>query len=469
MQLKYDFNINDIVCEKEYFSSIPSFILDYVKDYFYCKPLCLFDVDSGDNKFYCPRCFKEIDDYCSTCDIYYPNKTNLAFFDNEELDKGIDYKIGLYYFDISKTNVVLYDILLTFEIDYVNKKIKEVSNINNIYDINKKVIYDVKHDKYYDESNYKKFKYYNKYDIYDYERYVYDNLDELKDNETYKYSYLWKDDFVISSDSVSLESILINPIFYPQFEYLVKSGFYTIACDYIDKIEYKGNFMDTFGVSKDRINRFDKRELTINDIYALRYFDIRDRELLRFISNRISSDIFKDYLLHQKYNSKMLRKYMYYYGVCDTLCKHTLKYKQDKDSIYYPLDLDKCINNIASLIRESNPDIDSMISKTYKILSINNYEDDKYIIRPIMSLEDLLEEATMQNNCLASYYNDIGILEKEIYVMRSKDNINKSLVTIEISNNKLVQARERFNKDVRDEYLDIINKWVEGLLEIERC
>lgn len=43
--------------------------------------------------------------------------------------------------------------------------------------------------------------------------------------------------------------------------------------------------------------------------------------------------------------------------------------------------------------------------------------------------------------------------------LRLKDNPDKSLVTIEVRNNKIVQARGRFNRDVTEEEQNAIDLW----------
>ena len=51
--------------------------------------------------------------------------------------------------------------------------------------------------------------------------------------------------------------------------------------------------------------------------------------------------------------------------------------------------------------------------------------------------------------------------------MRCKSNINKSLVTIEVNNNKVVQARIKNNKLPNEDLMKIINKWEKKLVPIE--
>ena len=44
---------------------------------------------------------------------------------------------------------------------------------------------------------------------------------------------------------------------------------------------------------------------------------------------------------------------------------------------------------------------------------------------------------------------------------------NKSFVTIEVKNNKIVQARAKFNEEPQDEIMKILRKWETTLLSVE--
>lgn len=75
------------------------------------------------------------------------------------------------------------------------------------------------------------------------------------------------------------------------------------------------------------------------------------------------------------------------------------------------------------------------------------------------SAQDIKDEAVMQNNCVASYIQRVLDGECDILFLRYKDLPDKSLVTIEVRNNKIVQARQKFNDPVTELQQDAINKW----------
>lgn len=77
------------------------------------------------------------------------------------------------------------------------------------------------------------------------------------------------------------------------------------------------------------------------------------------------------------------------------------------------------------------------------------------------STQDIKDEATMQNNCVASYIDKVIDGKCHILFLRKKNKPDESLVTIEVRNNHIVQARRRFNDDVTTEdqkAIDAFNK-----------
>ena len=67
------------------------------------------------------------------------------------------------------------------------------------------------------------------------------------------------------------------------------------------------------------------------------------------------------------------------------------------------------------------------------------------------STQDIKDEATMQNNCVSSYIDKVIDGECHILFLRKRNKPKESLVTIEVRNNRIVQAKRRFNDDVTSE------------------
>lgn len=75
------------------------------------------------------------------------------------------------------------------------------------------------------------------------------------------------------------------------------------------------------------------------------------------------------------------------------------------------------------------------------------------------STQAIKDESVQQNNCVSSYIDRVIDGKCHIMFLRKKTRPNESLVTIEIRNNRIVQAKRRFNDPVTKEEQEIIDKW----------
>ena len=73
--------------------------------------------------------------------------------------------------------------------------------------------------------------------------------------------------------------------------------------------------------------------------------------------------------------------------------------------------------------------------------------------------EDIKKEAVQQSNCVVSYIDRVINGQCDIIFMRNANTPNESLVTVEIRNKKVVQARRRFNESVTDEQQKVLDKY----------
>lgn len=73
--------------------------------------------------------------------------------------------------------------------------------------------------------------------------------------------------------------------------------------------------------------------------------------------------------------------------------------------------------------------------------------------------QDIKDEAAQQNNCVASYIDNVIDGNCHILFMRKKDDPEHSIVTIEVRDNRIVQARGKFNRECTQEEKLIIEKW----------
>lgn len=82
------------------------------------------------------------------------------------------------------------------------------------------------------------------------------------------------------------------------------------------------------------------------------------------------------------------------------------------------------------------------------------------------STKDIKDEAVQQSNCVASYIDRVINGQCDIILMRKKNDIENSLVTVEIRNGKVVQARQRFNESVNESEQKALDKYNEFLAKL---
>lgn len=85
------------------------------------------------------------------------------------------------------------------------------------------------------------------------------------------------------------------------------------------------------------------------------------------------------------------------------------------------------------------------------------YED--YAIIYPNSADEIKEEGIKMNHCVASYIGYVLEGRCHILFLRKKDELDKSLVTIEVKNDKVVQAKRKFNADISTEEREVIKKY----------
>lgn len=73
--------------------------------------------------------------------------------------------------------------------------------------------------------------------------------------------------------------------------------------------------------------------------------------------------------------------------------------------------------------------------------------------------QDIKDEAVAQNNCVISYIQKVIDGQCHILFLRHKDRPNESLVTIEVRDNKIVQALQKYNHPLTKEQKEVVEMW----------
>lgn len=294
---------------------------------------------------------------------------------------------------------------------------------------------------------------------------VYDkNLEELFKNTELKYSQLWK--IAKENDELDIKYHLLNNFY--STELLAKMGLYKLAvCS--GNFNKGKSFKERFGVDKSYYEFMKKNNIDNNELNILKVYKKPNIENIKILSKFNSSDLekVKKYVSIEKfveYSKKKrnfdIQMYIDYLGFLENL-KIDIKNKK----YLFPENLKKEHDEYSKqILIKNNAKINRKINKRYKQLKENTYSNTKYIIMPAKSFISLEDESTQQNNCIRNYAEKYANGKSDIYFMREINTLNKSLVTIEVKENKIVQSRTKDNGLPNNSQKRFLNKWENEVL-----
>ena len=461
--------------------NIKKFILDTV-----CSRT-IYDVST--KQYYCSKCLKALDNnyYCSNCNmqcrIPISNKSKYVIYTNINDIKEYKENSKFFVFDIVDGEVLIY----IFRIDtcYYNHRMYAPYQINKIsieevyYVLNNKLVNLLNNSEVLFEDYSKEMDDSYNYDLLDifdlqvvnYYLYI-DNLCELQRTLLYKYTFIWKLKNFFMDNNFTLSSLTYYPICCKQFEYLVKMKLYRLAATGPDVVKFDKNFKNTFGVDKKYYSFMKDIDISVSQLNALRICPTTNIDLINFISTDtflfeelseyVKVDKIKTYFEKEKLDYHNIYEY-YDYIRC---CKHLSLNMEDKN-ILFPKEFIRAHDKITGeMVIATDPKINERIHTLSNLLLLNKYEDDKYVIFPAVSVESLIDESSQMSNCVRNYCSDVSNNECQIYFMRYKDTPNKSLITIEVRDGKIVQARAKYNELPGEDEMKILKKWERDIISI---
>lgn len=212
--------------------------------------------------------------------------------------------------------------------------------------------------------------------------------------------------------------------------------------------------------------------------YQLEYMSLTDEDIYRILSREFSSyenggrryqSYFNKLINSYRYNPKSLLLYidtlMTFEAITDMYdlmrelddyarMMSTISPKFDKYPRNFLTTHRIACRNYNRLKKEFSEELfKKRINKSYEC-SFGDYT----FIYPD-STQDIKDEAVSQNNCVASYIDKVIDGNCHIMFLRKKSKLKDSLVTIEIRNNKIVQAKRKYNADVTEEDQKAIDYW----------
>ena len=88
--------------------------------------------------------------------------------------------------------------------------------------------------------------------------------------------------------------------------------------------------------------------------------------------------------------------------------------------------------------------------------------NEKYSILSPKEAADLVREGQTMNHCVALYVDRVANGESDIYFLRKNEQIEKSLVTIEVCDNTVEQSRAKANGVPQQEELKALAEWIKA-------
>lgn len=121
--------------------------------------------------------------------------------------------------------------------------------------------------------------------------------------------------------------------------------------------------------------------------------------------------------------------------------------------------------------KAQNKEEKNSTKEKYQYLRKYDYSEEVFFIRGIRDMDDLLDEANQQSNCVASYHNKIINQTSLIFVLREKSNPKKSIATIELSpdGQTIRQKYLAYNRPIHNKSMtDFIERWHVNTREVMR-
>ncbi len=253
-------------------------------------------------------------------------------------------------------------------------------------------------------------------------------------------------------------------------EMLIKVGLYKLAEDFMS---YHGCYLSNkdYKIIQKHLKFIKKYNLDSEDIYILKVLNEENLPLIKKyknycydISERIPEDICFDL---KEVDKRILNiegnftEYADYLRTCQLL-----SYNMKDKNILYPEDVISAHDRVVKLYEVvKNKENQKKIRKRYNQIKNTTFSDDQFIIFPVKKVEELIDESKQQNNCVKTYASSIASGECDIYFMRYVACPDKSLVTVEVKNHRVVQQRIKNNRDTTEEQKRFLKEWETSILK----
>ena len=293
------------------------------------------------------------------------------------------------------------------------------------------------------------------------------NLQPVLRNTDYQYSMLW--DLVKRYDYIDIKRLFKIAKSTNKMELLIKAKLYNLAFE-ADRFRNSGNFEKIFEVPKSFYNFMKKYNITYPQLEILRILKEEDIKAIRYLEKYSINDLQRiakyislyRFIKYSKQRRKKVETYIY---------KDYLKFASSlgfdlKNNKYaFPKNLreehDKLEEQYEIACKEI---VSKKIEERGKVLSINSFKNRNYFVTPAPTYKSLLDESKQQNHCVRTYAESYAEGDCDIYFMRDNNTPDKSLVTIEVKNNTIVQSRTKNNYSPSKKELKFLERWENKVL-----
>lgn len=269
---------------------------------------------------------------------------------------------------------------------------------------------------------------------------------------------------------------------YPALETMFKNGYHKI----INSIFENSSLMLTGEVQPHKalgISRYLVRAIApICNVRLLRSIKLLyekkvniDDEVIRFLNLHYLSDDSFEIMI--RYGFRKIMRYLDNNGITKNINEyfdyieacHNLNFRMTKE-ILYPENLRVAHDEVMKKVQMKNNAEKEMAYQELRKSDLAIYkplEVDNLLIRLPESISEIIDEGISQHNCVGKMYVDRIISRKsDILFVRKKEEPNKSFVTLEVFDGRIVQCRYKYNKVCGSKITDAVNKYLESIKNI---
>ncbi len=287
---------------------------------------------------------------------------------------------------------------------------------------------------------------------------------------------------------------------YPQVEYLLKMGmkeivinkingvpnhirpnwraktlpaFLRLSAQDVDKLR-QWEMLDVGHISTYQELKKTKKKITKEDVRIANDFihELRRKKLLTSTNlGRLSRYLEKVYRYNQPgchAGAAMYGRYQVVAMYDDYIRMLKACNYPENDFYTYPPDLPKAHDKLVDeynkkrkkeemeRLKAKNERFKKIVQKLEKL----TYQNGEFLIRPLRSHEEFYEEGKNNINCVASYFERASEGKTSIFVIRKLDDPDKSFVTVEFKDKKIIQIRGQKNSGVSEDVQKFADEWL---------